>query len=43
MLRSGSIDLDGLITKRFRLEDARDALRAAADPATVAVVVDADR
>lgn len=43
MLRSGSIDLDGLISKRFRLEDARDALRAAADPASIAVIVDADR
>jgi L-iditol 2-dehydrogenase len=43
MLRSGTIDLEGLITRRFRLEDAKDALRAAADPSSIAVVVDADR
>ncbi len=43
MLRSGSVDLDGLITKRFRLADAERAIRAAADPATIAVIVDADR
>jgi len=43
MLRSGSVDLDGLITKRFRLEDTMGAMRAAADPASIAVVVDADR
>lgn len=42
-LRSGSVDLDGLITRRFRLEESRDALRAAADPASIAVIVDADR
>ncbi len=42
-LRSGTLDLDGLITRRFRLEDAGEALRAAADPASIAVVVDADR
>lgn len=43
MLRSGSVDLDGLITKRYRLEEAERALRAGADPANIAVVVDADR
>lgn len=43
LLRSGTIDLDGLITRRFRLADAADALRAAADPASIAVVVDVDR
>jgi threonine dehydrogenase-like Zn-dependent dehydrogenase len=43
MLRSGTIDLDGLISRRFRLADAAQAFRAAADPASIAVVVDADR
>lgn len=43
MLRSGSIDLDGLITRRFRLEETAQAFRAAADPASIAVIVDADR
>jgi threonine dehydrogenase-like Zn-dependent dehydrogenase len=43
MLRSGTVDLDGLITKRFRLDEAVQAFRAAADPASIAVLVDADR
>ncbi len=43
LLRSGTVDLDGLITKRFRLDEAAQAFRAAADPASIAVVVDADR
>lgn len=43
MLRSGSVDLDGLISKRFRLAEADKAIRSAADPATIAVIVDADR
>jgi L-iditol 2-dehydrogenase len=43
LLRSGTVDLDGLITRRFRLDDAANALRAAADPASIAIVVDADR
>jgi threonine dehydrogenase-like Zn-dependent dehydrogenase len=43
LLRSGTADLDGLITRRFRLNDAADAFKAAADPAQIAVVVDVDR
>lgn len=43
LLRSGTVDLDGLISKRFRLDEAAQAFRAAADPASIAVVVDADR
>jgi threonine dehydrogenase-like Zn-dependent dehydrogenase len=43
MLRSGTVDLDGLITRRFRLDEAVQAFRAAADPASIAVLVDADR
>ena len=42
-LSSGTVDLDGLITRRFRLDDAGAALRAASDPASIAIVVDADR
>ncbi|MFK7885071.1 MAG: alcohol dehydrogenase catalytic domain-containing protein [Phycisphaerales bacterium] len=43
MLGSGMVDLDGLISKRFKLEDAEKAIRAAGDPASIAVIVDADR
>jgi threonine dehydrogenase-like Zn-dependent dehydrogenase len=43
MLRSGSVDLDGLISKRFKLAEADRAIKAAADPASIAVIVDADR
>lgn len=43
LLRSGTLDLDGLITRRFRLDDAKEALRAASDPSSIAIVVDADR
>lgn len=43
LLGAGTLDLDGLITRRFRLEDAAGALRAAADPASIAVIVDAER
>ncbi|MEM9373292.1 MAG: alcohol dehydrogenase catalytic domain-containing protein [Planctomycetota bacterium] len=43
MLRSGSVDLDGLISKRFRLAEADKAIKAASDPASIAVIVDADR
>jgi len=43
MLRSGSVDLDGLISKRFKLADADKAIKAAADPANIAIIVDADR
>lgn len=43
MLGSGAVDLDGLITKRYKLADAEQAIRAAGDPASIAIVVDADR
>ena len=38
-MTSGEIDLTGLITKRFRFEDAIGALRAAQDPANLGVLV----
>ncbi len=37
---TGGIDLSGLITKRFRFEDAINALRTAQDPEQIAVIVD---
>lgn len=43
LLRSGLVDLDGLVTRRFGLDEAAQAFRAAADPASIAVVVDAER
>lgn len=43
LLRSGTVDLDGLITRRFRLDDAAAAMRAAADPSSIGVIVDIDR
>lgn len=38
-MTSGEIDLTGLISKRFRFEDAIGALRAAQDPANLGVLV----
>jgi len=35
-----SVDLSGLITKRFKFEDAINALRAAQEPEQIAVIVD---
>lgn len=43
LLRSGTVDLDGLITRRFRLDDVAGAMRAAADPASIGVIVDVGR
>lgn len=40
---SGRIDLSGLITKRFRLDDAINAIRAANEPDQIGVVVDVTR
>lgn len=40
LLASGAIDLTGLITRRFRFDDAIAALRAAAEPDQIKVVVD---
>lgn len=39
-MMSGSVDLSGLITKRFKFDDAINALRTAQDPSQIAVVVD---
>lgn len=39
ILRSGTIDLSGLITKRVRFEDVMSGLRAAIEPNHIAVIV----
>ncbi len=38
-MRSGDIDLSGLVTRRFRFEDAISALRAAGEPDQIGVLV----
>ncbi|MCA9303240.1 MAG: alcohol dehydrogenase catalytic domain-containing protein [Phycisphaerales bacterium] len=42
-MASGRIDLSGLITKRFRLEDAINAIKSAGEPDQIGVVVDVAR
>lgn len=42
LLRQGAIDVLSLITRRFRLDDAEQALRAAADPGQIQVMVEVD-
>lgn len=39
ILRSGTIDLSGLITKRVRFEDVMSGLRAAIEPNHIAVII----
>ncbi len=39
-MSGGSVDLSGLITKRFKFDDAINALRAAQEPEQIAVIVD---
>ncbi len=43
MMGSGRIDLSGLITKRFKLDDAIAAIRTAAQPDQIGVIVDVSR
>lgn len=42
-MASGRIDLSGLITRRFRLDDAISAIRAASEPDQIGVVIDVAR